>query len=76
MAMGRSEPRTFALTGACGASVSPVKFNEMFDDGQPKAETTVRSRSGTILLTEPVKNIGKKFRRNPLTRIIDTNFRV
>jgi hypothetical protein len=29
-----AERPTVALTGACGVSVSPVKFNEMFDDGK------------------------------------------
>ena len=36
----------------------------------------MRPRSGIIRLAESVKNIGKKFRRNSLTVVIDANLHV
>src|SRR5579883_3326748 len=51
-----------------------VRLNQMPDDRESQAKTSMHSRAGRIRLPELVKDVREKLRLNPDTAVDDTHF--
>lgn len=55
------------------AAAFPVEFGKILDDGEPKTEPTVQTRTGSVCLTETIKNVRQKPGRASLSGIGDAD---
>jgi hypothetical protein len=68
------EGGTAASAFALDHHTSAVQLDQMPDDRESQAETTVTSSRSHVGLAKSIEDVGEKFRSDALTRVFHANF--